>query len=349
MPDIFLREDIERNELALLSPYAAHAAESRGRQVSRPLDKYRTEFQRDRERILHCKAFRRLSHKTQVFLAAEGDHYRTRLTHTLEVSQIARSIARTLRLNEDLTEAIALGHDLGHTPFGHTGESAINDALKEIEARYPGRYSDYPCKYEHVDQSLRIVELLEYEGRGLNLTWETRDGILGHSGHHMPETLEGQVVRISDRIAYINHDIDDAKRAGVITEEDLPIEYTDVLGHTAPERITTLVSDLIENSSGQPAIKMSSEIETAMNELRHWMFDHVYMSPTAKEEEPRARGLVQMLFFHYLENFDQIPDEYLFNVDDNEVQIVIDFVAGMTDRFALKTYEKLFMPKSWSL
>lgn len=349
MPDIILREDIEEHERCLLSKYAALSSETRGRQIEKPLDTYRTEFQRDRERILHCKAFRRLSHKTQVFLAAQGDHYRTRLTHTLEVSQIARSIARTLGLNEDLTEAIALGHDLGHTPFGHTGESAINDALKEIEVRYPGRYSGYPLEYEHVQQSLRIVERLEYEGRGLNLTWETRDGILGHSGHHMPATLEGQVVRISDRIAYINHDIDDAKRAGVITEEGLPTEYTSVLGTNGPARITTLVNDLIGNSAGLPCIKMSSEIETAMLELRKWMFDHVYLSETAKEEEPRARGLVQSLFFYYLEHFEKIPDEYLRNVEENEVQIVLDFVAGMTDRFALRQFETLFVPKSWRL
>lgn len=348
MADVFLRQEIEENEKRVLSPYAALASETKGRVVDRPLDLYRTEFQRDRERILHCKAFRRLSHKTQVFLAAQGDHYRTRLTHTLEVSQIARSIARTLRLNEDLTEAIALGHDLGHTPFGHTGESAINDALKQIESKYPGRYSNYPQKYEHVEQSIRIVEQLEYEGRGLNLTWETRDGILGHSGDHLPETLEGQVVRISDRIAYINHDIDDAKRAGVITESDLPAEHTNILGHTAPERITTLVNDLITNSAGQPQIKMSPEIQTAMNELRKWMFDHVYLSETAKKEEPKAERLIQALFFYYLESFDEIPDEYRFNVNDNEVQIVIDFVAGMTDRFALRQYEKLFVPKSWS-
>lgn len=343
------REDIEQRERENLSPYAALSAETKGRDVTRPQDPYRTEYQRDRDRILHCKSFRRLSHKTQVFLAAEGDHYRTRLTHTLEVAQIARSIARTLRLNEDLTEAIALGHDLGHTPFGHTGEAALSQALQSLNARYPGRYPSAPTHYEHVDQSLRIVEVLEYEGKGLNLCWETRDGIHGHCGSHHPETLEGQIVRVSDRIAYINHDIDDALRAGVISEERLPQEYCDILGNNSPQRITTLVRDIVERSENQTSIQQSPAIEEAMNGLRSWMFDNVYTCKDAKGEEPRAMRLVEELFYYYLENPQEIPEEYKKMSPGDDVQAVIDYVAGMTDRYALRLYEKIFLPKSWRI
>lgn len=345
----FFRKDIEERERETLSPYAALSSQTHGRSVPRPLDIYRTEYQRDRDRILHCKTFRRLSHKTQVFLAAQGDHYRTRLTHTLEVAQIARSIARTLRLNEDLTEAIALGHDLGHTPFGHTGEQALTDALKQIETRYPGRYHNYPLNYEHVDQSLRIVDTLEYDGKGLNLCWETRDGIHGHSGSHMPSTLEGQIVRISDRVAYINHDIDDALRAGVITEQDLPHEHVEVLGNNSPERITTLVRNLVDNSAGKDEIVMSPEVEAAMLGLRSWMFKNVYLSPDAKAEEPKAKALIEALFFYYLEHIEEVPSEYRKYSNGSDVQAVIDFVAGMTDRYALKQYQELFVPKSWRI
>ena len=346
---VFLREDIEQRERDILSPYAALSAETRGRVVVRPLDIYRTEFQRDRDRILHCKSLRRLSHKTQVFLAAEGDHYRTRLTHTLEVAQIARSVARTLRLNEDLTEAIALGHDLGHTPFGHTGETALNNALAIIKTDYHDKYPEAPTRYEHVEQSLRLVECLEYDGKGLNLCWETRDGILGHSGDHIPETLEGQIVRISDRIAYINHDIDDALRAGVITEESLPQEFCEVLGDNSPHRITTLVRDLVENSAGRDKIVMSPPVENAMLGLRSWMFHNVYLSQDAKSEEPKALGLIESLFFYYLDHMDDVPFEYRAHSEGCDVRAVIDFVAGMTDRYALKQYEKIFVPKSWRI
>ncbi|MBK5211195.1 MAG: deoxyguanosinetriphosphate triphosphohydrolase [Coriobacteriia bacterium] len=346
---VFLREDIEQRERDILSPYAALSADTKGRVVVRPLDIYRTEFQRDRDRILHCKSLRRLSHKTQVFLAAEGDHYRTRLTHTLEVAQIARSVARTLRLNEDLTEAIALGHDLGHTPFGHTGETALNRALSKIQSDYREKYPKAPTHYEHVEQSLRLVECLEYDGKGLNLCWETRDGILGHSGNHIPKTLEGQIVRISDRIAYINHDIDDALRAGVISEENLPQEYCEVLGDNSPHRITTLVRDLVENSAGRERIIMSSSVEHAMLGLRSWMFDNVYLSQGAKSEEPKALGLIESLFFYYLDHMDDVPHEYRVHSDGCDVRAVIDFVAGMTDRYALKQYEEIFVPKSWRI
>lgn len=348
-PTKFYREDIERRERETLSEYAALSSETKGRLRPRPLDPYRTEYQRDRDRILHCKSFRRLSHKTQVFLAAEGDHYRTRLTHTLEVAQIARSVARTLRLNEDLTEAIALGHDLGHTPFGHTGEQALTDALRQVESLYPGKYLDIPDHYEHVDQSLRMVEVLEFEGKGLNLCWETRDGIHGHSGSHMPATLEGQIVRIADRVAYINHDIDDALRADVIREQELPTEYVEVLGKNSPERITTLVRDLVDSSAGQDHIAMSEPVEKAMNGLRKWMFNNVYLSENAKSEEPKAKKLIESLFFYFLEHIEEVPSEYRNCSQGNDVQAVIDFVAGMTDRYALKVYQNIFVPRSWRI
>ena len=322
----------------------------------RPLDDYRTEFQRDRERILHCKAFRRLSHKTQVFLSPEGDHYRTRMTHTLEVAQIARSIARTLALNEDLTEAIALGHDLGHTPFGHTGESALDEVLCEMaNADNDGQTPQYlqaPRKFNHAQQSLRVIEELEYEGAGLNLCWETRDGILGHSGGHMPATLEGQIVRTADRIAYINHDIDDALRAGILLEADVPREYTDALGNSAPERITTLVQDMIGASAGKDRIALSPNIEAAMLGLRSFLFESVYLSPRAKAEEPKAKNIVKDLFRYYIENVDEVPLEYRQKKDGDSVEHVqscIDLVAGMTDRYALRLYEELFVPASWHL
>jgi len=334
---------VEAAEYERLDARASKSAGSRGRERPAEPDPYRTDFQRDRDRILHSKAFRRLSHKTQVFLAPEGDHYRTRLTHTLEVSQISRSIARALRLNEDLTEAIALGHDLGHTPFGHIGESALDDVLREVAPQHPGS----PGSYEHNRQSLRIVESLEYEGRGLNLTWEVRDGILGHTGGHVPETLEGQAVRIADRIAYVNHDIDDAIRAGVLTEVELPEGPTEVLGHQHGARITTMVTDLIAASVEADDIRMSPPVWDAMMGLRAFLFDHVYLSDRAKAEEPRAYGVVRMLFLHYLERPDEMPLEYEPGSETELVQRVVDYVAGMTDRFAIREFERLFMPKKW--
>jgi len=334
----------------MLSPFAAFSSETKGRKVPRPLDDYRTEFQRDRERILHSKSFRRLSHKTQVFLAPEGDHYRTRMTHTLEVAQIARSIARALALNEDLTEAIALGHDLGHTPFGHTGEAALDEALKMLATTE--RFPDAPKEFNHAKQSLRVVEVLEYEGAGLNLCWETADGILGHSGGHMPATLEGQIVRTADRIAYINHDIDDALRAGVLQEDDVPASYCEILGSNAPERITTLVHDMIEASTGKDRIELSPQIGDAMIGLRTFLFDNVYLSPRAKEDEPKAKGVVKALFEYYVEHINEVPEEYLRSKDGKHVEHVqscVDFVAGMTDRYALRLYKDLFIPSSWQL
>ncbi len=337
------REMAEQAEYERLSPRAAKSAESAGRDVAVEPDPYRTDFQRDRDRILHCKAFRRLSHKTQVFLAPEGDHYRTRLTHTLEVAQISRSIARTLRLNEDLTEAIALGHDLGHTPFGHTGESALDDALAEIADEHP----DAPRSYRHNVQSLRIVERLEYDGKGLNLTREVRDGILGHTGGAVPVTLEGQIVRIADRIAYVNHDIDDAVRAGVLAEADLPSGPIQVLGRRHAARITAMVTDLIATSADADEIRMSQPIWDAMMELRSYLFANVYFSERAKAEEPRANRVVRMLFSYYLEHADELPEEFTPGADAELVQQVVDYVSGMTDRFAIREFERLFIPKKW--
>ncbi|MCL2818280.1 MAG: deoxyguanosinetriphosphate triphosphohydrolase [Actinomycetia bacterium] len=337
------REEIESREIATLSPYAALAAYSKGRRDPRPKDDYRTDFVRDRDRILHSKAFRRLSHKTQVFIAPVGDHYRTRLTHTLEVAQIARAIARTLRLNEDLTEAIALGHDLGHTPFGHAGEQALSDALDSIQEGY----DNVPQKYHHARQGLRVVDVLEYDGKGLNLTAEVRNGILGHSGSHYPRTLEGQIVRIADRIAYINHDIDDALRARVISEDDLPDQYCQVLGHTSAQRINTLIRDLVTQSEGQNRILMTPAIKEAMDGLRAFMFEHVYLTDRSPIAQPRARHVVESLFFHYLEHFEEVPTEFYVMAEHNQVQAVIDYIAGMTDRYALGEYERLFVPQGW--
>ncbi len=256
----------------------------------------RTIYQRDRDRIIHCKTFRRLKHKTQVFLAPEGDHYRTRLTHTLEVAQIARSIARALNLNEDLTEAIALGHDLGHTPFGHAGERTLNSLC--------------PMGFAHYKQSIRVVEFLEKDGQGLNLTWEVRDGILNHRTSGNPSTLEGKAVRLSDKIAYINHDIDDGIRAGILKESDIPSEYTDVLGNSTKERLNTMISDIIMNSIGKNDLVMSEPVHKAMTELRKFMFESLYLNPTAKSEEAKADKLITELYRYYVANTDKLPDTY---------------------------------------
>ncbi|MGV8082795.1 MAG: deoxyguanosinetriphosphate triphosphohydrolase [Coriobacteriia bacterium] len=340
------RELLEAEEHRRLSPRAAFADQSRGRDVPIALDPQRTEFQRDRDRIIHCKAFRRLSHKTQVFLAPEGDHYRTRLTHTLEVSQISRSIARALRLNEDLTEAIALGHDLGHTPFGHTGEDALDAALKTLAEKDP---SITPSSYRHNVHSLRIVEHLEYEGKGLNLTWEVRDGILGHTGERVPETLEGQVVRTADRIAYVNHDIDDAIRAGVLCEDELPPAPIELLGKHHGQRITALVDDMIATSADSDAIGMSPAVWDAMMELRAFLFENVYLSSRAKAQEPKASGVVTRLFAHYLEHPEDMPADEQPSDPSQHVQAVVDYIAGMTDRYAIREFERLFVPRQWQM
>ena len=291
-----IREEQEKREHLIFSPYASFSDESRGRDRDEEPCPMRTIYQRDRDRIIHCKAFRRLKHKTQVFLAPEGDHYRTRLTHTLEVAQIARSIARALNLNEDLTEAIALGHDLGHTPFGHAGERTLNSLC--------------PMGFAHYRQSIRVVEFLEKDGQGLNLTWEVRDGILNHRTSGNPSTLEGKAVRLSDKIAYINHDIDDGIRAGILKESDIPSEYTDVLGNSTKERLNTMISDIIMNSIGKNNLVMSEPVRKAMTELRKFMFESLYLNPTAKSEEAKADKLITELYRYYVANTDKLPDTY---------------------------------------
>jgi dGTPase len=339
------REDIEKAEHANLSPRASFSDATLGRVRPLPLDPYRTEYQRDRDRIIHAKAFRRLMHKTQVFLAPEGDHYRTRLTHTLEVSQIARSIARALRLNEDLTEAIALGHDLGHTPFGHVGEDALTACYDDVRGVYP----DAPDRYRHNIQSVRVIEVLEYDGKGLNLTWEVRDGVARHTGDVEPATLEGAIVRLSDRIAYVNHDIDDAVRGGVLAVDELPAHAVEVLGATHGARIRTMVQDTIATSEELGAVMMSEQVWDAMMELRTFLFERVYLSPRAKEEEPKAFGVVKALFVHYLEHPDALPAEPGADLEAGIVQRVTDHVAGMTDRYAIGVYQDLFVPTSWRM
>ncbi|WP_313070042.1 deoxyguanosinetriphosphate triphosphohydrolase [Lacrimispora sp.] len=331
-----IRESTEQWEEAYLSPYASLSKNSRGRErIEDPCD-IRTAYQRDRDRIIHCKAFRRLKHKTQVFLAPEGDHYRTRLTHTLEVSQIARTIAKSLRMNEDLTEAIALGHDLGHTPFGHSGETVLNKICSE--------------GFEHYKQSVRVVEFLEKDGKGLNLTWEVKDGILNHRTSGNPSTLEGGIVRLSDKIAYINHDIDDAIRAKMFVEEDLPECYTGVLGHSVRERLNNLIHDIIGNSFGKQKIIMSPHMEEAMKGLRIWMFNNVYKNEIPKAEEGKAQHLIVMLFQYYMDNPDKLPEEYRNFMEIQGVskeRAVCDYIAGMSDSYSIVKFEELFVPKAW--
>lgn len=329
---MFLREIAEEREKRELSPLAAKSKDTRGRLRPEQPCEVRTEFQRDRDRIIHSKSFRRLKDKTQVFVIAEGDHYRTRLTHTLEVAQIARTIARALRLNEDLVEAISLGHDLGHTPFGHAGE----EALAEV----------YPGGFKHNEQSLRVVDLLE-NGTGLNLTWEVRDGILNHTGDHLPGTLEGQVVRIADRVAYINHDIDDAMRGGVITLEDLPKDCLKVLGVKHRERINTMVRDLILNSRERDFISMSEEVQQATDELRAFLFDRVYIGSLAKAEEQKAKRMLQDLYWFYVDKEDMFRAEVSFRNEESLERQVCDYVAGMTDRYAVAQYAKHFVPQGF--
>lgn len=293
----------------------------------------RTEFQRDRDRIIHCKSFRRLMHKMQVFLAPEGDHYRTRLTHTLEVTQIARTIARALRLNEDLTEAAALGHDLGHTPFGHSGERALNDLL--------------PGGFRHNEQSLRVVDLLENGGEGLNLTYEVRNGILCHTGPIPAETFEGRIVKTADRIAYINHDIDDAVRAGIISAADIPEDISETLGRTHSERISTLVSAAIEHGT-ENGIGLTEPYADAMDRLRDFMFERVYYNEIAKSEDGKVAGMIEFLFEYFGAHPEQIPDEYTkYALMDGVGKVTADYIAGMTDRYAIGCFEELFVPKVW--
>ncbi|MFB3739093.1 MAG: deoxyguanosinetriphosphate triphosphohydrolase [Candidatus Velamenicoccus archaeovorus] len=329
------RERTERIERETLSPHATLASASKGREREEAPDRLRTCFQRDRDRIVHAKAFRRLKHKTQVFLAPEGDHYRVRLTHTLEVSQIARTAARALRLNEDLTEAIALGHDLGHTPFGHLGEQALTPFL--------GR------PFRHNEQSLRVVDHLEGEGSGLNLSWEVRDGIVNHSwSMPVPATPEAQLVRFADRIAYVNHDVDDALRAGVLTPAELPRGPLGVLGGTHSERIDTLVTDLVERSDGSAEIHLSDPVFRALDELRDFMFERVYLRDEVRSEQDKAIAMIRALVSHYLEHPEALPEEYHRAPGELPTRVA-DYIAGMTDRYALRTYEQLFLPQGWLL
>lgn len=333
---MLIREKLEQWEKDYLSPYASLSMNTKGRVREEEQCDIRPVYQRDRDRILHCKSFRRLKDKTQVFLTPEGDHYRTRLTHTLEVSQNARTIAKALRLNEDLVEAIALGHDLGHTPFGHAGERALDRVC--------------PYGFCHSDQSVRTVEILEKNGQGLNLTEETRDGIRNHQTKGMPYTLEGKIVRYSDKIAYIHHDMDDAIRAGILKESDVPGEIGEIIGFTTGERLDHFIHDIVTTSYEKNDIQMSPAVGKAMKQLREFMFERVYQNKDAKSEEGKAEMLMVSLYTYYLKHLDKVPRHLTDRIKDNEEPpeiIVCDYVGAMTDRFAIAKYEELFIPKSW--
>ena len=333
-----IRETMEEREAQMLSPYACLSRDTLGRDRPEEECDVRTAFQRDRDRILHSKSFRRLKDKTQVFLAPQGDHYRNRLTHTLEVSQIARTIAKALRLNEDLVEAIALGHDLGHTPFGHAGERALNEAS--------------PNGFAHYRQSVRVVEVLEKNGEGLNLTREVRDGILNHRTASSPSTLEGQVVRLSDKIAYIHHDMDDAQRAGIISEDDIPITLRMLLGYTTRERLNTFVHSIIENSRDKDEITMAPDIREGLWDLRSIMFRNVYKNPAAKKEEEKAQNMLTELYGWYYEHPEAMSEEYRnlleFRGEDKNT-VVCDYLSGMTDQYAMLKFREIFIPKGWEV
>lgn len=332
-----IRERMEQWEKEYLSPYASLSMNSKGREKPEEQCDIRPVFQRDRDRIIHCKAFRRLKDKTQVFLTPEGDHYRTRLTHTLEVSQNARTIAKALKLNEELVEAIALGHDLGHTPFGHAGERALNRVC--------------PLGFEHSEQSVRTVDRLEKDGMGLNLTYEVRDGIRNHQTIGKPHTLEGKIVRLSDKIAYIHHDMDDAVRGGILTEKDVPAEIKEVIGNTPGERLNHFIHDIVMNSMGKNDIVMSEPVAKAMTQLRQFMFARVYQNQEAKSEEIKAEMLMETLYYHYMKNLDELPEEFLNLISEGEPRerVVCDYVGAMSDRFAIAKYEEIYIPKSWHI
>ncbi|MBQ6825259.1 MAG: deoxyguanosinetriphosphate triphosphohydrolase [Clostridia bacterium] len=331
---MLVREQTELNEKLIFSEYACLSANSKGRKIEEAKCDMRTDFQRDRDRIIHSKAFRRLKHKTQVFLSPESDHYRTRLTHTLEVAQIARTISRALRLNEDLTEAIALGHDLGHTPFGHAGERAIDDLVS--------------FNFAHFEQSARVCEKIEKNGKGLNLTYEVLNGIERHTCGDFSDTLEGRIVRMSDRIAYINHDIDDAIRADVISAKDIPSDIREYLGETKSQRINTLVKSVVENSKTD--ICMDKETKLIYDKLHKFLFDAVYKNPIAKSEETKVLGIVEGLFKYYFENSNKLPEEYI-KICENEglERAVADYIAGMTDHYAITVYSDIYIPKAWKI
>ena len=321
-------------EKQTLSPYAFLTCNTKGRQYPCQPCPNRTEFQRDRDRIIHSKSFRRLMHKTQVFLSPEEEHFRTRMTHTLEVTQIARIVARALNLNEDLCEAGALGHDLGHTPFGHAGEVVMQKC--------------FSADFTHYKQSLRVVDKLEKDGRGLNLTYEVRDAILNHAGDCRAETLEGRILKFADRIAYINHDIDDACRAGIFTSTDIPKALTDVLGTTQSQRINTMVTALVNGSQGVDDIRMTPEVGQATDELRAYMFKNLYHNPIAKAEEEKAKEMLEQLFYHFVQHPEEMPELYFKNIESESVErCVCDYVSGMTDRYAMERFREIYMPRSW--
>ena len=333
-----VREELERMEHRRLNPLAAFSDQSKGRlQPEEPRDMdVRTCYQRDTDRIVHCKAFRRLMHKTQVFLRPEGDHYRTRMTHTLEVTRIARTITLALGLNENLAEAIAMGHDLGHTPFGHAGEVALSACLGK--------------PFRHNEQSLRVVDLLENDGKGLNLSFEVRNGILCHTGEELPETLEGQVVRRSDQIAYVNHDIDDAIRAGILCDADIPKGITAVLGTTHSQRINTLVCDIILTSREAGAVAISPEVENALRDLRSYMFEKVYRTPVAKGEESKAKDMLSRMFAYYMSHPEELPEDFQPQLSfDGMERTVCDYIAGMTDKYAVDKFTEIFVPNGWQV
>ena len=333
-----VKEYLEKEEHKRLNAAAAFSDCSQGRPCIQEQDEgeVRTNFQRDTDRIVHCKAFRRLMHKTQVFLQPEGDHYRTRMTHTIEVARIARTIARALQLNEDLTEAVAMGHDLGHTPFGHAGEKALTECFGK--------------PFRHNEQSLRVVDVLENDGMGLNLSYEVRMGILGHTGDYIPETMEGQIVRLSDRIAYINHDIDDAIRASILTNDDIPHSVAKVLGKNHRQRIDTLVRDMIVTSRQENRITLSSEVDTALQDLRSFMFEKVYRNPIAKGQESKAQDMLQMLYRYYYENPEALPEDFHPQLSFEGLgRTVCDYIAGMTDKYAVDKYTQLFIPDGWQV
>ena len=327
-----IRQMLEKREEETLSKYASLSKNTKGRKKETELCDMRTEFQRDRDKIIHSKSFRRLKHKTQVFLTPEGDHYRTRLTHTLEVSQIGRTIARGLCLNEDLTEAIALGHDLGHTPFGHSGERGLNKIC--------------PYGFEHNKQSLRVVDILEKDGRGMNLTFEVRDGIVNHTGEDIPQTAEAQIIRIADRIAYINHDIDDSIRAGVIKYEDIPVEFKKFYGNSKSDRIGSMIRSVIESSRNKPEVKMDEKSFEMLMKLREFMFERVYMNPFVRAEEERAHNIISQLYSHFLEHPEMMPADY---IKGDAHQDVCDYIAGMTDTYCVHKFNELFVPKSFTV
>ena len=333
-----IREQLEHLEHRHLNPLAAFSDQSKGRLVPEELQEndVRTCYQRDIDRIVHSKSFRRLMHKTQVFLKPEGDHYRTRMTHTLEVTRISRTITHTLGLNTDLAEAIAMGHDLGHTPFGHAGEVALSDCIGK--------------PFRHNEQSLRVVDELEKNGKGLNLTYEVRMGILGHTGSYIPETLEGQIVRLADRFAYVNHDIDDAVRAGILSDDDIPEAVSDVLGHGHSQRINTLVTDLILTSREAGRICQTPAVEQALLDLRSFMFERVYRNPVAKGEESKAKEMLQMLFEYYVNHPEALPEDFQPQLSfDGMERTVCDYIAGMTDKYAVDKYTEIFIPAGWNV